>query len=72
MADFEKRKLELEREAEMAKGERVLSDWTHATCLEAKAAKRISVNLDVLKYGEEQNEQVSYEPCASHRGLLGG
>jgi hypothetical protein len=27
----------------------------------------------VLKYGEEQNEQVSYEPCAppSHR-LFGG
>ena len=71
LADFERRKLELAREAEMAKGERVLSDWTHATCVEAKEAKRISVNLDVLKYGEENNEQVSFEPCASHR-LLGG
>ena len=30
LADFEKRKLELAREAELAKGERVLSDWTHA------------------------------------------
>jgi peptidyl-prolyl cis-trans isomerase D len=71
LADFERRKLELAREAEMAKGERVLSDWTHATCVEAKEAKRISVNLEVLKYGEENNEQVSFEPCASHR-LLGG
>ncbi len=72
LADFERRKLELAREAEMAKGERVLSDWTHATCVEAKEAKKISVNLEVLKYGEESNEQVSFEPCASHRGLLGG
>jgi peptidyl-prolyl cis-trans isomerase D len=71
LADFERRKLELAREAEMAKGERVLSDWTHATCVEAKDAKKISVNLEVLKYGEESNEQVSFEPCASHR-LLGG
>jgi len=73
LADFEKRKLELAREAELAKGERVLSDWTHAACVEAKEAKRIFVNTDVLKYGEEQNEQVSYEPCAppSHR-LFGG
>jgi peptidyl-prolyl cis-trans isomerase D len=71
LADFERRKLELAREAEMAKGERVLSDWTHATCVQAKEAKKISVNLEVLKYGEEGNEQVSFEPCASHR-LLGG
>jgi hypothetical protein len=42
LADFERRKLELAREAEMAKGERVLSDWTHATCVEAKDAKKIS------------------------------
>jgi peptidyl-prolyl cis-trans isomerase D len=71
LAEFERRKLELAREAEMAKGERVLSDWTHATCVEAKDAKKISVNLEVLKYGEESNEQVSFEPCASHR-MLGG
>jgi len=73
LADFEKRKMELAREAEQAKGERVLSDWTHAACVEAKDAKRISVNLDVLKYGDEQNEQVSYEPCTppSHR-MFGG
>jgi peptidyl-prolyl cis-trans isomerase D len=72
LADFEKRKMELAREAEQAKGERVLSDWTHAACVEARDARRISVNLDVLKYGEEQNEQVSYEPCSARRGLFGG
>lgn len=72
LADFEKRKLELAHEAEQAKGDRVLSDWTHAACVEAKEARRISVNLDVLKYGEEQNEQVSYEPCSTRHGLFGG
>ena len=74
LADFERRKLELAREAEMAKGERVLSDWMHATCVEAKEAKRISVNLETLKYNDEgPGEQVSYEPCAGpgHR-LFGG
>jgi peptidyl-prolyl cis-trans isomerase D len=74
LAEFERRKLELVREAEMAKGERVLSDWTRAACVEAKNAKRISVNLDVLKYNEEgPAEQSSYEPCADadHR-LFGG
>jgi len=73
LADFEKRKMELAREAEQAKGERVLFDWAHAACVEAKESRKISINLDALKYGDEQNEQVSYEPCAppSHR-LFGG
>jgi peptidyl-prolyl cis-trans isomerase D len=72
LADFEKRKLELAREAERVKGERVLSDWMHAACVEAKEAKRISVNLDLLKYGEEANEQTSYEPCSGNHRLFGG
>ena len=73
LADFEKRKVELGHEAELAKGERVLSDFTHAACVEAKEARRISVNLEILKYGEEQNEQVSYEPCAAaSRRMFGG
>jgi peptidyl-prolyl cis-trans isomerase D len=72
LADFEKRKQELAHEAERAKGERVLSDWMHAACVEARDAKRISVNLDLLKYGEEANEQVSYEPCSGSHRLFGG
>jgi peptidyl-prolyl cis-trans isomerase D len=71
LADFERRKLELAREAEMAKGERVLDDWVRAACVEAKEAKKISVNLEMLKYNEEANEQVSYEPCSRER-LRGG
>jgi peptidyl-prolyl cis-trans isomerase D len=72
LADFEKRKMELAHEAERAKGERVLSDWTHAACVEAKEKKKISVNLDLLKYGEEANEQPSYEPCSGNHRQFGG
>ena len=71
LAEFERRKLELAHEAEMAKGEHVLTDWLHAACVEAKEAKKISVNLDMLKYNDEANEQVSYEPCSRQR-FLGG
>jgi peptidyl-prolyl cis-trans isomerase D len=71
LAEFERRKLELAREAEQAKGERVLTDWLHAACVEAKEAKKISVNLDMLKYNDEANEQVSYEPCSRPR-FFGG
>ncbi len=70
LADFEKRKLDLTREAELTKWERVMTDWTQARCVEAKGAKQISVNADVLRY-EESSEPPSYEPCAP-RHLLGG
>ena len=43
LADYDKKKPELVREAELAKGERVLGDWTRARCVEAKDAKRIYV-----------------------------
>ena len=72
LADFERRKLELARDAEMAKGDRVLSDWTYSACVAAKEAKSISVNPDKLKYPDEPKEQpVSYEPCSRLR-MLGG
>jgi peptidyl-prolyl cis-trans isomerase D len=64
LAEFERKKLDLTREAEVAKGYRVLADWTKAVCMEAKAAKRISVNLETLKYKDEGEEHPSYEPCA--------
>jgi peptidyl-prolyl cis-trans isomerase D len=67
LADFDKKKPELVREAQLAKGERVLGDWTRARCVEAKDAKRISVVP--FKY-EDNQPPVSYEPCAGNR-LLG-
>lgn len=64
LADFDKKKPELVREAEQAKGERVLGDWTRARCVEARDAKRISVSP--FSY-EDGQPPVSYEPCASNR-----
>jgi peptidyl-prolyl cis-trans isomerase D len=69
LADLDKKKAEMVREAEMAKAERVFGDWVQARCVEAKDAKRIAVNLDQLKY-EDSKDPPSYEPCASRR-LLG-
>jgi peptidyl-prolyl cis-trans isomerase D len=66
LAEYERRKLDLAREAEAAKGYRVLMDWMKAVCVEARDAKRISVNLEMLKYNDEGNEQPSYEPCAGY------
>jgi peptidyl-prolyl cis-trans isomerase D len=70
MAEFERRRLELQREAAQNKAERVVSDWTHARCLEARDAKRISVNTDVLRY-EDSTEPTPYEACAGHRAFGG-
>jgi peptidyl-prolyl cis-trans isomerase D len=64
LADFDKKKPELVREAEQAKGERVLGDWTRARCVEARDAKRISVSPFTY---EDSQAPVSYEPCASNR-----
>jgi peptidyl-prolyl cis-trans isomerase D len=70
LAELEKKKLELLRDAELTKWMEVLTDWTHARCLEAKEAKRIQVNGDVLRY-EDSSEPPAYEPCLGRR-LLGG
>jgi peptidyl-prolyl cis-trans isomerase D len=70
LGELERRKLELLREAEQAKSERVLTDWTQARCVEAKKAKQIIVNTELLRY-EDSTEAPSYEPCTSHR-MFGG
>jgi peptidyl-prolyl cis-trans isomerase D len=70
MAELDKKKLELSREAELAKGERVVGDWTHARCLEAKQNNKITVYPDVLRY-EDSSEPPAYEPCSGHRGFGG-
>jgi len=70
MSEFEKKKADLSREAALTKWEQVLTDWTQARCVEAKQARRISVNTDVLKY-EESGEPPPYEPCSPRR-LFGG
>jgi hypothetical protein len=70
MAELDKKKPDLERDAKLVKWMEVLTDWTHARCVEAKDAKRIQVNPDVLRY-EDSNEPPPYEPCISRRSLGG-
>jgi peptidyl-prolyl cis-trans isomerase D len=70
LADFEKHKIELSREAELTKWERVVTDWMQSRCVEAKAARRINVNTDVLRY-EDSSEPPPYEPCVPHRQFGG-
>jgi peptidyl-prolyl cis-trans isomerase D len=70
MSEFDRKKVELTREAELTKWEQVLTDWTQARCVEAKQSRRISVNNDVLRY-EDSSEPPPYEPCSPRR-LFGG
>jgi len=72
LAEFEHKKLDLAHEAEVAKGYRVFTDWMKAVCVEARDSKRISVNLETLKYNDEGGEQPSYEPCAGYSNSLFG
>ena len=70
MAEYEKKKLDLQRDAEMNKWMEVLTDWSHDRCLEARNAKRIVINRDVLRY-EDSAEPPPYEPCMPRR-MFGG
>jgi peptidyl-prolyl cis-trans isomerase D len=70
MADLEKRRLELVREASQTKAEHVVSDWTHAKCVQARDARAITVFPDVLRY-EDSSEPPPYEACAGHRAFGG-
>jgi peptidyl-prolyl cis-trans isomerase D len=70
LADFDKKKDELARDAELTKWIEVLTDWTKARCVEAKDGKKIQVNRDVLRY-EDTGEPPAYEPCVSRRQLGG-
>jgi hypothetical protein len=61
-AEFEKKKTELQRDAELEKWNDVLTGWVKARCQQAKAAGRLSVNKAVLKY-EDNQEPPAYEVC---------
>ncbi|HEY2902614.1 MAG TPA: SurA N-terminal domain-containing protein [Polyangia bacterium] len=70
LGEFEKKKLELLRDAELTKWIEVLTDWTRLKCNEAKAGKQIQVNRDMLRY-EDSNEPPPYEACSARRSLGG-
>ena len=70
MAEYEKKKLDLQRDAELNKWMEVLTDWSHDRCIEERDAKRIQINRDVLRY-EDTAEPPPYEPCMPRR-MFGG
>jgi peptidyl-prolyl cis-trans isomerase D len=70
VGEYEKKKADLLRDAELTKWNQVLTDWTHARCLEAKDAKRIQINRDQLRY-EDSAEPPAYEPCVGQRQMGG-
>lgn len=61
-AELEKKKVELQRDAELAKWNEVFTSWVKHRCIEAKNAGKISVNKSLLKY-EDSQEPPPYEPC---------
>jgi peptidyl-prolyl cis-trans isomerase D len=61
-SEWEKKKVELRRDAELTKWNQVMTDWAKHRCLEAKAAGRITVNKSILKY-EDSQEPTSYDAC---------
>jgi peptidyl-prolyl cis-trans isomerase D len=63
MAEFEKKKLELLRDATLVKGEEVIAEWSMRRCVEAKDAKRLGVNRELLRYEQGPEGVVAYEPC---------
>jgi peptidyl-prolyl cis-trans isomerase D len=70
LADYDKKKLDLQHDAELNKWMEVLTDWSHDRCVEARDGKRIQINHDVLRY-EDSSEPPPYEPCMPRR-LFGG
>ncbi|MBC8133521.1 MAG: peptidylprolyl isomerase, partial [Deltaproteobacteria bacterium] len=61
-AELEKKKAELQRDAELAKWNEVFTSWVKHRCLEAKSAGKLTVNKALLKY-EDSQEPPAYEPC---------
>lgn len=64
LAELEKKKAELQRDAELEKWNDVFTSWVKHRCLEAKSAGRLSVNKSLLRY-EDNQEPPPYEPCAT-------
>jgi peptidyl-prolyl cis-trans isomerase D len=67
MAEFEKEKQRMADEATQQKGQTVVMDWARQRCQEAKEAKKIEVNLDLLRYEGGPEGTVAYEPCSPPR-----
>jgi peptidyl-prolyl cis-trans isomerase D len=64
MAEFEKNKTGLVEDAAKRKGGMVVMEWALERCREARDAKRIEVNADLLRYEGGPEGAINYEPCS--------
>jgi peptidyl-prolyl cis-trans isomerase D len=63
LAEFEKHKVGLIEDAAKRKGGVVVMEWALARCREARDAKQIEVNTDLLRYEGGPEGAIQYEPC---------
>src|SRR5204863_801640 len=63
LAEFEKKKLDLMRDAALVKGEEVVMEWALRRCQESRDARRINVNRELLRYDSGPEGAVQYEAC---------
>jgi peptidyl-prolyl cis-trans isomerase D len=67
MAEFDKEKQHMADDAVQQKGQSVVMDWARRRCQEARDAKKIDVNVDLLRYEGGPEGAVAYEPCSPPR-----
>jgi hypothetical protein len=63
LGEFEKKRGELVAEAVAVRAEEAIEAWARRRCVEARDAKRIEVNRELLRY-EDSEAPVPYEPCS--------
>jgi peptidyl-prolyl cis-trans isomerase D len=63
LAEFEKNKVGLIDDAAKRKAGMVVMEWALQRCREARDAKQIEVNLDLLRYEGGPEGAIQYEPC---------
>ncbi|HEX4457159.1 MAG TPA: SurA N-terminal domain-containing protein [Polyangia bacterium] len=64
LADFEKRKSDIVRDAERSKWAELVDTWSKQRCIEVRDDGRITVNSEALEYEGVGKGVSKYEPCA--------
>jgi hypothetical protein len=64
LTEFDKHSVGLVEDAAKRKGAMVVAEWTLERCRQARDAKRIEVNSDLLRYEGGPEGAIQYEPCS--------
>jgi peptidyl-prolyl cis-trans isomerase D len=64
LAEFEKNKVGLIEDAAKRKSGMVVMEWALQRCREAREAKQIEVNAELLRYEGGPEGAIQYEPCS--------